>query len=317
MHIFNALLSRESHARPSIAARQSQRQAYYDSDGDLVECDWSIPCDGPAEFAYVTSHDSGLSASGEQCYIMNSSWLDEWAGFATGTSLFSVFFLQQSNFITLCTGKKPAPGLINNSILLDDTLMHLSPHVEVKSDFRVVKRDVWVYLFCRYGGGPVLVFPVPEGCSPKEYKKGTWIKHALPTLVERTRVIHPSANPRKEAPETSFAPVKVKSPTLEADAAAIELQKEVEGLQSSLKDSKAALLMSGMMFVTVGKRADDAITQLRRQMQAAVLQKTNGEVHCRIGRRQLLCARTQMARGIGLAEANMVSSIIVMSYYAQ
>jgi hypothetical protein len=100
-----------------------------------------------------------------------------------------------------------------------------------KEHFRLVGRFVWQFFFQKYGGGPVIVFFIPSGCTEKQYRKGSWVKTVDSVIPAIVNIIPTSHTPKKRAS------INLTEPILEgqrrwaeaeaADTAAQKSQQEV------------------------------------------------------------------------------------------
>lgn len=150
--------------------------AYYNPSSALIK--YNNPTGGhhcKNEFSFVTQEDSSKFAPNDECYIVHSGWLQEWLDFAMEKKI------------------DPPKG-ISNRLLLDERGVGLKSNMKAKYDFRPINRLVWEFLFRLYGGGPVIVFRVPEGLPVDAYSKGSWIKKV--NIKSNCVIIFPGPNPK-------------------------------------------------------------------------------------------------------------------------
>jgi hypothetical protein len=88
------------------------------------------------ELAFVSGQDQKRFNIGDECYLIQAEWLQQWLDFATGKSF--------------------PPGSISNKSLLNGVGDSTNPSLIPKRDYRPVSKLVWEYLFKLYGGGPVV-----------------------------------------------------------------------------------------------------------------------------------------------------------------
>eukprot|EP01038_Epipyxis_sp_PR26KG_P006562 gene6562-9019_t len=162
--------------------------AYYEpSKGKLIQFNPPLNHNGGVELRFVSSHDKYIFQPGDDCYLILAAWLSAWLEFAMGKSKF-------------------VPGEINNYLLVDANKEHVVSSVRTKKDYRTIKKEVWEYLFERYGGGPAIYLKVPGGLEQDSYRAGSWIRSvSLPNVA---KIIIPCQNPTKESEEIIHNPMK-------------------------------------------------------------------------------------------------------------
>jgi hypothetical protein len=170
---------RKASSFTDMGGRNSKALSYYAPDGNLIIVKSQRQA-AKAQYSFVSAHD-GYVNSGDECYLINAEWIENWTSFVTATS--------------------KNPGVIDNHKLCDISGKDESLTATMKSgllpktDFRPINKTMWEYFYGLYGGGPVLVLFVPENMTPKQYQNGSWVKHC--DIAALVTVIIPSLKPKQ------------------------------------------------------------------------------------------------------------------------
>ena len=107
------------------------------------------------DLAFLTSVSEKILPESE-CYIISTTWMNKWKKFLSGDSL--------------------RPETIDNSsLIVKGFKVRMKRNLTLKTDYRLINKEVWEYLYQTYGGNAVIVFLVPLFYSnPKQ--KTSWLK---------------------------------------------------------------------------------------------------------------------------------------------
>jgi len=202
-------------------------ECYYDVDDAVIRFENPIKHDGPSEYQFVSSQDGRVMAAGDVMYIIDAEWLQKWSEFCAQEPVGSPPKLKLHH-----------PGRITNNRLVSEIAVSAAANdgqsehkfrddLVLKEHFRPVHRYIWQFLFQKYGGGPVITFFIPEGCTDKQYRKGTWVKTVASVIPAIVNIIPTSHVPKKRASVNLTEPIlEGQRRWAEAEAADAEIERQ-------------------------------------------------------------------------------------------
>ena len=119
---------------------ENYREVYFDSSGRLVKYNPHSTITAIEELKFVQENDKNPLRPGDECYIISTSWLSNWARFVNGHATEFVGPIRNEGLVSITDKQK------------------MKIRVKLKKDYRTVNKVVWEFLFLCHGGGPVIYF---------------------------------------------------------------------------------------------------------------------------------------------------------------
>lgn len=146
----------------------------------LILSNHEIISNKETEFNLVKRLDSKHFNPDEDCYLISNKWYQMWLDYLTSSS--SKIPTRIDNEILLDAESqiyyRTNYSNLQNSTMISNTQfqLKLDQDLKIKTHFRTISQKVWEHLYKTYGGGPILVFKVPNGYPEYVYTKGSWIQ---------------------------------------------------------------------------------------------------------------------------------------------